>query len=328
MPTVTLAEAEALVAGALERNRTAKDNARVVAKALVLAEADGIKTHGLLRTAFYAAQAKAGKVDGFATPSAKKPRPGVAVIDANNGFAYPAIEVALSLLPKMTAECGIAAAGIGRSHHCGAVGHHAERLADAGLVALFFANGPAAMAPWGGKTAVFGTNPIAFACPLEGREPIVVDLSLSKVARGNVMAAAKKGEPIPEGWALDVDGNPTTDANVALAGTMVPLGDAKGTALALMVELIAAGMTGSNFAAEASSYFDAEGPPSMTGQFIIAIDPAVFASGVERFAVLARSIEDQQGARLPGMRRYALRKKAETAGLAVSDALLAELKAL
>jgi (2R)-3-sulfolactate dehydrogenase (NADP+) len=196
------------------------------------------------------------------------------------------------------------------------------------LVALFFANGPAAMAPWGGKTAVFGTNPIAFACPLPRREPIVVDLSLSKVARGNVMAAAKKGEPIPEGWALDVDGRPTTDANAALAGTMVPLGDAKGTALALMVELIAAGLTGSNFAAEASSYFDAEGPPSMTGQFIIALDPAVFASGVERFAVLARSIEEQQGARLPGMRRYALRKRAEAEGLTVRDALLAELKAL
>ena len=109
---------------------------------------------------------------------------------------------------------------------------------------------------------------------------------------------------------------------------MVPLGDAKGTALALMVELIAAGLTGSNFAAEASSYFDADGPPSMTGQFIIALDPAAFASGVERFAVLARSIEEQDGARLPGMRRYALRKRAETEGLAVSDALLAELKAL
>ena len=328
MPTLVLGEAEELVASALERNRTAKDNARAVAKALVLAEADGIKTHGLLRTAFYAAQAKAGKVDGFARPGVTTPRPGVAVIDANNGFAYPAIDLAMARLPAMAAACGIAAAGIGRSHHCGAVGHHAERLADAGLVALFFANGPAAMAPWGGKTAVFGTNPIAFACPLPGREPIVVDLSLSKVARGNVMAAAKKGEPIPAGWALDEEGRPTTDANAALAGTMVPLGDAKGTALALMVEIIAAGMTGSNFAAEASSYFDAEGPPSMTGQFIIAMDPSAFASGVERFAVLARSIEEQDGARLPGMRRYALRKRAASEGLAVSDALLAELKAL
>ena len=328
MPTLSLAEAEELVAAALERSHTSKDNARAVAKALVLAEADGIATHGLIRTPFYGAQAKAGKVDGFAKPAVKRPRPGVAVIDANNGFAYPAIDRAIALLPEMAAASGIAAAGIGRSHHCGAVGHHAERLADKGLVALFFANGPAAMAPWGGKTAVFGTNPIGFACPLPGRKPIVVDLSLSKVARGNVMAAAKKGQPIPLGWALDTEGRPTTDANAALAGTMVPLGDAKGTALALMVELIAAGMTGSNFAAEASSYFDAEGPPSMTGQFVIAMDPAVFAGGVERFAVLAQSIEEQRGARLPGIRRYALRERAHREGIAVSDTLLQEIRAL
>jgi (2R)-3-sulfolactate dehydrogenase (NADP+) len=328
MATLALAEAVELVANALVRSRTSAENARAVAKALVLAEADGIKSHGLIRLPLYAAQAKKGKVDGFATPSAKRTRPGVAVIDANNGFAYPAIDLALDLLPEMARASGIAAAGIGRSHHCGAAGHHAEKLADAGLVALFFANGPAAMAPWGGNRAVFGTNPIAFACPLPGRAPIVVDLSLSKVARGNVLAAAQKGEAIPEGWALDADGKPTTDAKAALAGTMVPLGDAKGTALALMVELLAAGLTASNFAAEASSYFDAEGPPSLTGQFIIALEPTAFASGVERFAVLARAIEEQQGARLPGARRLMVRKRALANGLAVGDALLAEIKAL
>jgi (2R)-3-sulfolactate dehydrogenase (NADP+) len=328
MATLALAEAEELVTNALARSRTSAENARAVAKALVLAEADGIKSHGLIRLPLYAAQAKKGKVDGFATPSAKRTRPGVAVIDANNGFAYPAIDLALDLLPEMARASGIAAVGIGRSHHCGAAGHHAEKLADAGLVALFFANGPAAMAPWGGSRAVFGTNPIAFACPLPGRAPIVVDLSLSKVARGNVLAAAQKGQAIPEGWALDTDGKPTTDAKAALGGTMVPLGDAKGTALALMVELLAAGLTGSNFAAEASSYFDAEGAPSLTGQFMIAMDPTAFASGVERFAVLARSIEEQEGTRLPGARRTALRKRAKKQGLLVSDALLAEIKAL
>ena len=127
MATLALAEAEALVANALTRSRTSAENARAVAKALVLAEADGIKSHGLIRLPLYAAQAKKGKVDGFATPSAKRTRPGVAVIDANNGFAYPAIDLALTLLPEMARACGIAAAGIGRSHHCGAAGHHAVR---------------------------------------------------------------------------------------------------------------------------------------------------------------------------------------------------------
>jgi len=142
-------------------------------------------------------------------------------------------------LSKAARVGGTAAAAITRSHHCGVVGHPVERLASEGLLALMFANTPGAIAPWGGAKAVFGTNPIAFACPLPGKPPIVVDLSLSKVARGNVLAAKQKGETIPEGWALDAAGKPTIDAAAALAGTMLPLGDAKGTALALMVELLA-----------------------------------------------------------------------------------------
>ena len=167
----------------------------------------------------------------------------------------------------------MAAASIHRSHHCGAAGHPVERLAEAGLVAIMFVNTPSAIAPWGGSKAVFGTNPIAFACPLPGRAPLVIDLSLSKVARGNIMTAKQRGEKIPEGWALDAAGKPTTDPDAALAGTMVPMGDAKGTALALMVELLAAGLTGANFAAEASSYLDDKGPPPGTGQLIVAFDP-------------------------------------------------------
>jgi (2R)-3-sulfolactate dehydrogenase (NADP+) len=147
----------------------------------------------------------------------------------------------------------------------------------------------------------------------------VVDLSLSKVARGNILAAQQKGERIPEGWALDAAGKPTTDPAAALAGTMLPLGDAKGTALALMVELLAAGLTGANYAAEASSFLDAQGPPPGTGQLII---------GLAHFARLAAAIEAQPGARLPGSRRLALRAKAQSDGLAVTDALLREIEAL
>jgi len=175
---------------------------------------------------------------------------------------------------------------------------------------------------------VFGTNPIAFACPLPGRPPVVVDLALSNVARGNILAAKQKQERIPPGWALDAAGRPTTDPDAALAGTMLPVGDAKGTALALMVELLAAGLTGSNFAAEASSFLDAEGPPPGTGQLVIAFDPAAFGGSLARFGVLIASIESQPGARLPGTRRLAARRKAAREGLLVSDALLREIEAL
>lgn len=329
MPTLSLAEAETLVTEALVRCRTSRENARIVARALVAAEADGLKGHGLSRVPTYAAQAKVGKVDGCATPIASRPRAGAILIDAAHGFAFPAIELALSELPQAARETGLACAAIRRSHHCGVAGHPVERLAEEGFVALLFANTPAAIAPWGGACAVFGTNPIAFACPLAGRAPIIVDLSLSKVARGNILAAKQRGEAIPEGWALDAGGKPTTDPAAALAGTMLPLGDAKGTALALMVELLAAGLTGANFADEASSFLDAEGPPPGTGQLIIAIDPAAFGTGAEhRFAALAAAIEAQPGTRLPGSRRLALREKAAKHGVTVADALIAEIAAL
>jgi (2R)-3-sulfolactate dehydrogenase (NADP+) len=328
MPIMTLAEAEALVTETLTRCRTDAANAQSVARALVGAEAEGQKGHGLSRVPTYAAQAKIGKVDGFAKPTLAWRRPAAAVVDANNGFAYPAIDVALTALPPAARTNGMAAAAITRSHHCGVVGHPVEHLAQAGLMALMFANTPAAIAPWGGAKAVFGTNPIAFACPLPGNPPIVIDLSLSKVARGNILAAKQKGEKIPDGWALDGQGKPTTDPAAALAGTMLPLGDAKGTALALMVELLAAGLTNANFAADASSFLDAKGPPPGTGQLLIAFEPDAFGGSLDHFAALAASIEAQPGARLPGARRLTAREKAKREGVTVTDALLAEIAAV
>ncbi len=328
MPVLTLVQAQALVCDTLVRCGTSPENAQSVANALVACEADGLKGHGLSRLPSYAAQVKVGKVKGDAKPQLSLASPGVLAVDAAHGFAFPALDLAIGALPDVTRAQGIAAAAVTRSHHCGAAGHPVQRLAEKGLVSLLFANTPGAIAPWGGSQAVYGTNPIAFACPLPDAGPIVVDLSLSKVARGNIMAAKQRGESIPQGWALDENGQPTTDPDAALRGTMLPLGDAKGTALTLMVELLAAGLTGANFAADASSFLDAKGPPPGTGQLIVAFDPAAFGGGVERFAALAHAIEAQQGARLPGRRRMELRRKAEAEGLSMSDALLAEIKAL
>lgn len=327
---LTLAEARTLVAETLERCKTSAENAALVAHALVAAEADGLKGHGLSRVPTYAAQAKVGKVDGFAAPRLAQPRPALALVDAANGFAYPALKVAHNALVTATRSEGVAVAAIRRSHHCGVAGHQVETLAEQGLMALFFANTPAAIAPWGGAKGLLGTNPIAFACPLPDSSPIIVDLSLSKVARGNILAAKQRGEAIPEGWALDGTGNPTTDATEALQGTMVPLGDAKGTALALMVELLAAGLTGANYAGEASSFLNAEGPPPGTGQLMIAFDPVMFGGegALKHFASLAAMIEAEPGARLPGSRRFANRAAAEAKGIAIAPALLAEIEAL
>ncbi|MGL4728235.1 MAG: Ldh family oxidoreductase, partial [Bosea sp. (in: a-proteobacteria)] len=278
-----------------------------------------LKGHGLSRIPTYLAMLQAGKIVGKAKPVIRKPAPGVLMVDAAHGFAYPAIDLALKKLVPLAKRQGLAAAGIIRSNHCGAAGHHVEKLAEAGLVALMFANTPGAIAPWGGSKPVFGTNPIAFAAPLEGRAPIVVDLAVSKVARGPIVAASQKGEAIPEGWALDVEGNPTTSAAAALKGTMIPLGDAKGAALALMVEVLGAALVGARLAFEASSFIDDKGGPPETGQLILALDPAAFggAAFTGRMIALAKAIEDQDGARLPGSRRIALREKVAREGIAV-----------
>ncbi len=316
-----------LVVAALMASRTSLENARSVAAALIGAELAGQGGHGLRRVPAYAAQARAGKVDGFAVPRLESTRPGVVHIDAGTGFAFPAFDAAIAAVPAIAREQGIAIAGIYRSHHAGVPGLFVEKLANAGCVALMFANAPAAMAPWGGNKALFGTNPIAFACPVAGGDPIVIDVSLSKVARGKLMAAAQKGEAIPEGWALDPGGNPTTDPKAGMAGTMLPMGDAKGTALALMIELLCAGLTGANYGWEQSSFFDDKGPPPGTGQAIIAIDPDAFggAGALGRFAAMADAIAAQPGARVPGRRRQELRERLSHDGIDADAALLDEI---
>ncbi|MFE3836125.1 Ldh family oxidoreductase [Pseudogemmobacter sonorensis] len=324
-----LSDARALAAAALRRNGADPAAAQSVARALVQAEADGFKGHGLSRLPSYVAQLRTGKVRGDAVPQASLPRPGALLVDAGLGFAFPALDLAVERLPALARRQGIACAGIARSHHCGAAGYFVETLAQAGLVAMLFANTPAAMAPWGGRRAVFGTNPIAFACPRPDAPPMVVDLALSTVARGNIANAAKKGEKIPPGWAFDAEGRPTTDPAMALGGTMAPLGDAKGIALALMVELLAAGMIGANYAAEASSFLDDRGGPPGTGQLLIALDPSAFSeNALARFGQLAAMVEDQDGARLPGSRRLAARAAANRDGLKVDEALLRDIAAL
>lgn len=330
MENFTTDKLHALVRDAFLRCNTSEANASSVACALVAAELAGQSGHGLRRVSSYCGQALTGKVDGHAAPVAEKLAEATLKIDAANGFAYPALDLMQQQLPAMAKQCGIAICGISRSHHCGVAGVVVEQLAEAGLVALLFANTPGAMAPWGGNKALFGTNPIAFAAPVAGGDPIVVDVSLSKVARGKIMAAKQKDEPIPEGWALGPDGAPTTDATTALQGTMVPLGDAKGTALALMVELLAASLIGANTADEASSFFEAEGPAPGVGQTIIAIDPAKIGGpqATDRFALMAQKISDQPGARVPGHRRQQLRQELIDNGINVPADLLAEIQGL
>ncbi len=322
--------ARELVAKALIAAGTSSANAGSVAHALVAAEIDGQAGHGLSRVATYCEQLRVGKVVGDATPEIARPAPAFLSVKARNGFAFPAFDLAIEALIEAAGESGLAAAGIHHSHHCGQAGAHVERLAEAGCMALLFANTPKAMSPWGGREPVFGTNPIAFAAPQAEGSPLVIDLSLSKVARGKVVAAGKRGEEIPEGWALDAEGQPTRDPAAALAGSMVPIGDAKGAALAWMVEILAVGLTGACFSYEATSFLGPDGGPPSVGQLLIAFDVDRISGGgfQNHLARLTDRVALQEGARLPGSRRLANRAAVAESGLRVPTKILQEVQLL
>lgn len=325
---IARAAATELATAALVAAGTAGPAARATAEALVAAEADGIASHGLARLAAYADQVRSGKVAGDAAPVLEWAGSACLRVDAARGFAFPAIAAGLDAALARVGEAGVVAVAVRNSHHAGVMGHHVERLAARGSVGLAFSNSPAGIAPWGGMVGLFGTNPIAFAAPRAGAPPLVVDTALAKVARGRVMVAAQRGEPIPEDWALDAQGRPTTDAKAALAGTMAPLGDAKGAALVLMVEILAAALTGGRFGFEAGSFFTADGPSPRIGQLFLAFDPARLAGDgfAARLELLLTAILAQPGTRLPGDRRLAHRERSRRDGLALDPDLLADLR--
>jgi (2R)-3-sulfolactate dehydrogenase (NADP+) len=330
MPLISLGDLHDLAVGVLKASKTSHENAVSVANALVKADADGLASHGVARLPAFSAQAIAGKVDGFADPSLSVTGDAALRVDAHSGFAFPAIDMGLDKAQEIVGRTGVVAVAVGRSHNAGVMGHHTERMAEQGLAAIAFTNSFGAIAPWGGNRPLYGTNPIAFSCPRRDAPPLVVDVSLSKIARGKVKLAADRDEVIPEGWCLDVEGNPTTDAKAGFKGSFLPMGDARGAALVLMVEMLCSAMTGSNFAFEASSFYAAEGPPPHVGHLFVVFKPESFGgdSFLDRAEELMMAILEQPGTRLPGSRRLENREKAERDGVEVPNDLFADLTEL
>ena len=301
---VSISEAEQLVKEAFLRNSVKEAVAESVSNALVAAEAEGQVGHGFSRVKDYLAQVKSKKINVDAKIKIEYPKPTSISIDADYGFAYPALDQAITEGALTAKEYGSAIVSIFNSHHCGALSVQVEKIAKQGIIGMMMANTPKAIAPWGGKDPFFGTNPIAFAVPRIANDPLVIDLSLSKVARGKIMHAKKVNTKIPEGWALDSSGKPTTDPDQALKGSMLPIGEAKGSALALMVEILAATFSGGKPSNEASSFFNPDGDPPSVGQFLMFIDPGKDkGSFLNRLEKLIANIEEIEGVRLPGERR-------------------------
>ena len=325
--SMTRAAAEALVAKALAAAGAGPEMARLTAAALVDGELIGQAGHGLSRVAQYAAFLRNGRADGAAVPQLTAPRPGAALIDAGNGLAYPALALAEAEGAARARSQGVAFIGITNSHHSGAMGLPVARLARQGLVALAFTNSPAAMPVAGGRRPLLGTNPVAAGFPRTApHPPLVVDLALSTVARGTINGYAQRGQAIPEGWAVDAEGRPTTDAKIALTGALVPLGGTKGAALALVVELLCVALTGAAFGFEADGFFTNEGNQPRLGQALLVIDPGALAGQaayLARIEALITAMLEDDGVRIPGQRHAA---PPDT--IALSDAMAHTLRDL
>jgi (2R)-3-sulfolactate dehydrogenase (NADP+) len=334
MAALSLKEADALVQAALIQSGASANMAASVAKALVLAESQGIASHGLSRVPQYATHLKNGRANGQAVASVAQRKGAALVIDAKQGLAFPACDLAIAEGMKIAKELGVCFVGVKNSHHAGVMVDHLRAAASAGLVGLGFANSPSAMPAAGGKHAIFGTNPIAAIFPRRSSDPLMIDLSLSEVARGKVMVAAKEGKPIPLGWALDEAGQPTSDAKAALKGSMLAVGSSsstKGAMLALIVELLVTAVIGAQFGFEASSFFVDEGNQPKIGQAFLLIDPSALNgndSYLDRIEVLVSEMLVDEGVRLAGARRLGLERKAQETGVNIPDALFAQINAL
>jgi (2R)-3-sulfolactate dehydrogenase (NADP+) len=320
-----------LAATALKRAGANDRMADAAARHLVRAEEQGLPTHGMSRVPFYCGMLRRGRATGAAEPRMQAERAGACLIDNRDGLPYVSVQWAVGEAIQRARRNGIAFAGITNSAHVGVLGIHLAPVAEAGMVGFAFTNSPAAIPAWGGKRPLFGTDPVAGIFPRKNRQPIVVDLALTTVVRGKIMMAMRKGERIPEGWALDRNGKPTTDPKEAIEhGSLFPIGGAKGAMLALMFELICAALTGSAIGPEADSFFSDEGNQPKIGQAFLAIDPSALA-GMDRYferveAVVTRMLADPE-VRLPGARRFAAEASAKK-GIEVPDELLAQIEKL
>ncbi|WP_449432824.1 Ldh family oxidoreductase [Pseudomonas putida] len=325
------AELQALLQAILQRHGCSETVANVLAHNCASAQRDGAHSHGVFRIPGYVSTLASGWVNGRATAQVSDVAPGYVSVDAGGGFAQPALAAARALLLEKARSAGIAVLAIHNSHHFAALWPDVEPFADEGLVALSVVNSMTCVVPHGARKALFGTNPIAFAAPCAEHDPIVFDMATSAMAHGDVQIAARAGESLPLGIGVDANGQPTTDPDAILhGGALLPFGGHKGSALSMMVELLAAALTGGHFSWE----FDWAAHPGAktpwTGQLIIVIDPSKTQG--QRFAQRSRELVEQMQAvglsRMPGERRYREREVAQREGVAVTATELQGLREL
>ena len=324
---LTLDEVHDLATAALRARGFSERHARAIADTVTAAERDECTSHGLFRIPFYVKALLAGNVSPNAEPTFRDLAPAVLQADAHLGFAPLTLQLAADPLEQRARDLGIAALCIVNAYNVAALWPETERLAERGLVAFAFTAALQYVAPAGGTKPVYGTNPMAFAWPRAGRPPLVFDQASSASARGEIQIHLRDGKPLPEGWAVGPDGEPTTDPATALAGAQLPFGGYKGAAIALMVELLAGALIGDMFSFEASASDAGNVGAPCGGEFMIAIDPARCVGDGNRDAQLAHAeklfakVLEQDGTRLPSDRRFRARERTPTEGVTIPKSL-------
>jgi delta1-piperideine-2-carboxylate reductase len=329
--TISFSDLTELLRQIFLRHGTSADVARVLAENCASAERDGSHSHGIFRIKGYLSSLAAGWVDGQAVPNVEDVGAGFVRVDAGGGFAQPAMQAAKALLIEKARTAGIAILAIRNSHHFAALWPDVEPFAQEGLVALSVVNSMTCVVPHDAQKPLFGTNPIAFAAPRAGGQPIVFDMATSAIAHGDVQIAAREGRLLPPGMGVDRAGEPTEDPKAILdGGALLPFGGYKGSALSMMVELLSAALTGGNFSFE----FDMSTKPGAqtpwTGQTIIVIDPDK-GSGqafAQRSEELVRQMHGVGQQRMPGDRRYQQREISLAEGIVLTAEDLQRLKGL
>lgn len=331
MAHLSLSDVHDVAYACLTANGCDHENASAVADTITQAERDGSAGHGLFRVPGYIAALKSGKVDGHARTTIEHVTPSMLRVDGHGGFAPLALATARDLLVEAARTQGIAMAGLVGVHHFAALWVEIEAMTSAGLAAFACTAYMPSVAPAGGKEPLYGTNPLAFGWPRGDQPPMVFDMATAAMARGEVMVAARDGHPVPEGVGLDKNGDPTTDAKAIIDdGQLLPFGGYKGSGIAMMVELLAAGLIGERFSFEAGAADNKDGGPPRGGEFLLAIDPSKMGGDDwldhgEAFFARYLGID---GTRLPGARRMGHREANEANGVDVNDDLLAKINTL
>lgn len=330
--TLAIGELEQLVEEILRKGGLSPLHAGAVTRVIVAGERDACKSHGVYRIEGCLRTIKAGKVVPDAEPALTSDGTAIVRVDARGGFANAAFELGAPVLAEKARTMGLAALVINDCTHFAALWPEVEALAELGLAAMAMCPSYASVAPAGGSAPLLGTNPFAFGWPRRDKDPYVFDFATSVAARGEIELHRRAGKTLPEGWAIDPDGNPTTDPEAALAGAMLPFGGHKGSAISTMVELLAGVMIGDLTSPEALEALGTTTLAPAHGELILAFDPARFAQGragdpMARAEVLFEAFAGQ-GARLPSQRRFAARAKARAEGIRLSADEMALLERL